>query len=90
MQKPRLYRRRPSIIEAMHLNFIDVDTLTHIAVWVGTSGGEVVRHPNGSMSIRAKGREIHPKHGEVIVRDATGRFHAYEPAVFQAMYTDLV
>lgn len=74
---------------ALHFPDNDVQGLLKMANWVESCGGDAIRMPNGTLSIWARDRETIPKMGEVVVRDATGRFYSYEENLFKAMYVDL-
>lgn len=77
---PRLYRKKPIVIEAVQYtvdNFIEVSAFLNTVAYVLTSSGIIIRTLEGDMLAQR---------GDYIIRGMKGEYYPCKPDIFEGTY----
>ena len=80
MSTPKKYRKRPIVIEAIHLTPLNIEEVETFV------GGDAGTHPDGGMVIATLEGAMRASIGDFIIKGVNGEFYPCKPDIFAKTY----
>ena len=84
--EPKLYRKKPVVIEAMQL-LDTMESRNEVLAWLGANAASAFRS-GSSISIQTLEGQMRAEPGDYIIRGVQGEFYPCKPDIFHQTYEE--